>query len=202
MSSSSSSSAMAAAAAPLQPARERSPLPDGRVWKGQEQHFPPGQPGSVFLVAPHTMGVTAVAHAVSERNRVGAIVRRGPDRGLTAAMPFLVISGEDVQCKYKPLRGGTKCGKMLLAANAYRCARHARKHRMAERAEVERTKQNGGFFLKSWLLTNNKKRKRKTSTMDVNGRSNMRRRRAPRRPHHSRTTTMTRPRTFVSPDQP
>jgi hypothetical protein len=116
----------------LQPARERSPLPDGRVWKGQEQHFPPGQPGSVFLVAPHTMGVTAVAHAVSERNRVGAIVRSGPDRGLTAAMPFLVISGEDVQCEYKPLRGGTKCGKMLLAANAYRCARHARKHRMAD----------------------------------------------------------------------
>ena len=118
--SSFSTAAAAAAAARSKPARSPPSVRGGRIWNRQGQLFPPVEPGSVFLVAPWTKGVTSVAHAVSERNRAGAVVRSGPGKGLTAAMPFLVISGEDVQCEYKPLRGGTKCGKMLLAANAYR----------------------------------------------------------------------------------
>ena len=116
--SSSSTAAAAAAAAHSKPAGSHPPVRGGRIWNRQGQRFPPVEPGSVFLVAPWTKGVTAVAHAVSERNRVGAVVRSGPGKGLTAAVPFRVIVGADARCEYQSRRGGTKCGEVLRATNA------------------------------------------------------------------------------------
>ena len=94
--SSFSTAAAAAAAARSKPARSPPSVRGGRIWNRQGQLFPPVEPGSVFLVAPWTKGVTSVAHAVSERNRAGAVVRSGPGKGLTAAMPFrVIVGGED-----------------------------------------------------------------------------------------------------------
>ena len=159
-SSTAAAAAAAAAAAHSKPAGSHPPVRGGRIWNRQGQRFPPVEPGSVFLVAPWTKGVTAVAHAVSERNRVGAVVRSGPGKGLTAAVPFRVIVGADARCEYQSRRGGTKCGEVLRATNAYRCARHARVHRREEQL-AQRAIGSDRRMMKRWLMTPSDKRKKK-----------------------------------------